>query len=105
MMNRMSKIKKTQVKLVVDDNWYNFILYDEIKHNFPKEHLYLGKTDNVYMVLFQDELYSLSLFEPLESDEFPDFNYIFKPSEDTGILLKTNSLWTKYKISCFIREK
>lgn len=104
-MNRMSKLKKEDVKLVIDNNWYNFILYDEIKDNFPKEHIYLGKDNNVYCVLFQDELYSLSLFQELDSKEFPDFNYIFQPTDDTGILLKTNSLWTQYKISCFIREK
>lgn len=103
-MNRISKIKKTKINLVYDEQWYNFIIQDQISHDFPKDNIYYGKENNIYYILFQNKLYSFSLFEKNNEEEFKGFDYIFKTDKETGILLIVNSLWTKYKIACFTKD-
>lgn len=100
-MNRISKIKQKTATIVGDDKWYNFILFEQINNMFPEHRIYLGEDNNVYMIMFQDQLFSLSLFSKIKPEEGIDFNYIYYFDEKRGLLIKNDSIWTKYKLAYF----
>ena len=85
--------------------WYNFVLKSEfegIEKESDSVFLTGREEDDFYLILFQSKFYSFGLFKPLkDSYMFKGYDYILYGDENTGILIKPNSLFTQYKIACF----
>lgn len=101
-MKQIGKISPKQTQIFSTYQWLDFILVNNISPLIKKENKILTQK-SFYSVYLDGIYYGLDIFLINRDKRFPYWDFILYLNQDkkTGILVKQNSLRSKYQIAVF----